>query len=53
MGCGDERASSRGPFAESREEEWGKVERRTRTRMKRGENEDDPEDTGVEGGQGG
>ena len=52
-GCDDGHESSRGSFAENGEEEWDKVERRTRTRMKRGENEDDPEDNGVEGGQGG
>ena len=53
MGCDDEHESSLGPFAENGEEEWGEVERRTRMRMKRGENEDDPEDNGVGGGQGG
>ena len=53
MGCDDGRESSRGPFAENGEEEWGEVERKTRTRKKGSENEDDPEDNGVEGGQGG
>ena len=53
MGCDVGRESSREPFVGNEEEEWGVVERRTRTRMTRGENEDDPEGNGVEGGQGG
>ena len=51
MGCDDGRESSRGSFAENGEEEWDEVEKRTRTRMKRGGKWDDPEDSDVEGGQ--
>ena len=53
MGCVDGRKSSPGPFAGSEEEEWDGVEKRMRMKMRRGENEDDPEGSGVEGGQGG
>ena len=53
MDCDDKRENFLGPFAGNGGEEWGEVEKRTRTRMKRGENEDDPEGNGVGGGQGG
>ena len=53
MGCDDGRKSFLGPFAGNEEEEWGEVEKRTRMRTTRGENEDDPEGSSVEGGQGG
>ena len=53
MGCDDGRESFRGSFAENGEEERDEVERRTRTKTKRGEKWDDPEDNDVEGGQGG
>ena len=53
MGCDDGRESSWGPFIGNEGEEWDEVEKRTRTRMMKGENEDDPEGNGVGGGQGG
>ena len=52
-GCDDRRESSRGPFVGNEEEEWDEVGKRTRMRMMRGENEDDPKGSGVGGGQGG
>ena len=51
MGCDDGHESSLGPFARNEEEEWGEVEKRMKMRMTRGENEDDPGGSGVEGGQ--
>ena len=53
MGYNDGRESSPGPFVGNGEEEWDKVEKRMRMRTTRGENEDDPGGSGVEGGQGG
>ena len=53
MGCGGERESFLGPFVGNEGGEQDEVERRMTMRMKRGENEDDPEGSVVEGGQGG
>ena len=53
MGCDDGRESSLGPFVGNEEEEWGEVEKRMRTRTRRGENEGDPAGSSVEGGLGG
>ena len=53
MGCNDGCESSLGPFTGNEVEEWDEVEKRMRTRTTRSENKDDPEGSGVEGGQGG
>ena len=53
MGCVDGRENSLGSFAGNEEEERGKVEKRTRKRTTRGENEDDPVGNGVGDDQGG
>ena len=53
MGCNGERESSLGPFVGNEEGGQDEVERRMMTRMKRDENEGDPEDSVIEGGQGG
>ena len=53
MGCDDGCESSLGPFVGNKEEEWDEVEKRTRTRTRRGENKDGPGGSGVEDGRGG
>ena len=52
-GCDSERENSLGPSVENEEEGWDEVGKRRRTRMRRGENEGDPEGNVVEGDRGG
>ena len=53
MDCDGECKTFLGPFVGNEEEGQDEVERRMMTRMKRDENEGDPEGSVIEGGQGG